>query len=39
MENIKRVWQLNNLEAHGALIVTGYVAAAVLFLATYIRFF
>ena len=39
MENIKRVWELNSLEAHGALIVMGYVTAAVMFWATYIRFF
>ena len=39
MENIKRAWEVNQLEAHGALIVMGYVTAAVMFLGTYIRFF
>ena len=39
MESIKRTWELNSLEVNGAVIVLGYVTAAVLFYLTYIRVF
>ena len=39
MESIKRTWELNSLEINGAVMVLGYVTAAVLFYLTYIRVF
>jgi hypothetical protein len=38
MESIKKTWELNQLEVNGTIIIAGYVAAAVMFLLTYIRF-
>jgi len=39
MESIKRTWELSSLEVNGAVLVVGYVTAAVLFYLTYIRVF
>ena len=38
MDTIKKAWELNQLEVNGTVIIAGYVAAAVMFLLTYIRF-
>ena len=38
MESIKKAWELNQLEVNGAVIVAGYVTAAILFFLTYVRF-
>jgi len=39
MESIKRTWELNSLEVNGAVLVLGYVTAAILLYLTYIRVF